>query len=141
MKNDGINARPTLLCSVGAAGASGTSGATSAAGILYGGSVQGIGAALNANNAVTASQYAGQVQQAAATSDPNKDPAMSMELDALVDLFTVRYGTAWVDKVTKPQDAFWRTATARLEKCGRVETYHPWVRIIPNKTKEADGNS
>ena len=80
--------------------------------------------------------------QNASPVDPNTLPALAMELEALVDLFVARFGTAWVevDNVIT-NDIFWRIGHTRLREMRKLETFNAWIRIIPNNVKDFDGSS
>ena len=80
--------------------------------------------------------------QNASPIDPNTLPALAMELEALVDLFVARFGTAWVKVDTDiTNDIFWRIGYNRLHEVRKLENFNTWIRIIPNNVKDFDGNN
>jgi hypothetical protein len=68
------------------------------------------------------------------TFNPNKDPAYSIPLSELANLWRARYGDLWVD-VSEIEEEFWVDASARLHQNKMMEEINhrsdstPWSRL------------
>jgi hypothetical protein len=66
--------------------------------------------------------------------NPNKDPAYSIPLSELANLWRARYGDLWVD-VSEIEEDFWCDASARLHQNKMMEEINhrsdstPWSRL------------
>jgi hypothetical protein len=94
--------------------------------------------ALIQKNGLTLKQYADLYSSVPPTTmttfNPNKDPAYSIPLSELANLWRARYGDVWVD-VSEIEEDFWIDASARLHQNKMMEEINhrsdttPWSRL------------
>jgi hypothetical protein len=60
----------------------------------------------------------------ALTEQDLKHDAMKAPLSALVDMWTVRWGSEWVGEVNFQEDDFWRIALVRLTGANKLEKHN-----------------
>lgn len=63
--------------------------------------------------------------------DPNKDPALSITLQTLVDLWCAAFGTGWVldSSFVQEDPTFWVRGRARLARANLLEQHEEYYRI------------
>jgi hypothetical protein len=72
--------------------------------------------------AITVTQPYGQFK--ALTEKDLKHDAMKAPLSALVDMWTVRWGSEWVGETEFQEDDFWRIALVRLTGANKLEKHN-----------------
>ena len=87
---------------------------------------------MNANMQTAAMQAK---QEAQRRPNPNDIPAMQMPLEALVDLWEVKWQDKWVSLNEAAADEFWRWGHKRLLNAQRLEKFEDYYRIIPNANR------
>jgi hypothetical protein len=60
----------------------------------------------------------------ALTEQDLKNDAMKAPLSALVDMWTVRWGSEWVSETEFQEDDFWRIALVRLTGANKLEKHN-----------------
>jgi hypothetical protein len=75
-----------------------------------------------APNQATITQPYGQFK--ALTEQDLKHDAMKAPLSALIDMWTVRWGSEWVSETEFQEDDFWRIALVRLTGANKLEKHN-----------------
>jgi hypothetical protein len=89
----------------------------------------------NPNAAYSGHQNIAYMQAQAVKDEPPKvnlnEGAGSIPISQLVALWVVKFGSKWVDHEEIAADEFYRIASLRLEKMGKMETHYLQDRYMP----------